>query len=135
MTKYHTQWAGQFYVAAELTRRGYYVTLTLGNAPRTDLIVLSPEQKTFRVEVKAQQTQNFWLIRKHPVDEAHFYVLVVFRAKESPRYFILTCADVQRLRQEYADRMTVRGRYNDKFGGFNWGTPLQFCDRWDVLPR
>ncbi len=34
-SRYHTQWAAQFYVAAELTRRGYFVILTLGKRPST----------------------------------------------------------------------------------------------------
>ena len=35
---YHSEWAAQFFAAAELSRRGYTVTLTLGNARATDLI-------------------------------------------------------------------------------------------------
>ena len=41
--KYQTQWASQFFAAAELIRRGDQVALTLGNAPVTDLLVVSPE--------------------------------------------------------------------------------------------
>ena len=73
---YQTQWAAQFYVAAELSRRGYMIALTLGNAPRTDLMATSPSGRFFRVEVKGQATKNFWLIRRHHADKDHFYVLV-----------------------------------------------------------
>lgn len=50
--RYQTQWAGQFYVAAELTRRGYIVSFTLGNAPTTDLLARVPEGEAFSVEVQ-----------------------------------------------------------------------------------
>jgi len=43
--KYLPQWACQFYAAAELTRRGYLVSLTFGNAPVADLLVVNPSQK------------------------------------------------------------------------------------------
>jgi hypothetical protein len=50
--RYKTQWAAQFYAAAELTRRGYLVSLTLGNAPVADLLAVSPSGKHFMVDVK-----------------------------------------------------------------------------------
>ena len=67
--RYLTQWGAQFYVAAELSRRNYLVTFTFGNAPTTDLLVVSPNEKAFRVEVKGQKTHNFWLIKKRMVED------------------------------------------------------------------
>lgn len=40
-TRYRTQWLTQLYTAAELTRRGYLLSLTLGNAPVSGRICLS----------------------------------------------------------------------------------------------
>jgi hypothetical protein len=38
-----TQWAAQFAVASELCKRGYEVSLTMGNAtPVADLMLVSP---------------------------------------------------------------------------------------------
>ena len=45
--KYKTQWTAQFFVAAELTRRGYLVTFTLGNAKDVDLLAVSPKARNF----------------------------------------------------------------------------------------
>lgn len=134
-SRYQTQWAAQFYVAGELCRRGYMVALTLGNAPRTDLLATSPLGQCFRVEVKGQSTKNFWLIRCHDVDKSHFYVLVFLPTKGPPEFFILTCEEVQTLRLEYATRMKERGRYRDELGGLNWTTPLAHRDSWDKLPE
>ena len=54
--RYRTQWATQFYVAAELTRRGYLVSLTFGNAAVSDLLVSSPSGNNFTVDTKGQST-------------------------------------------------------------------------------
>ncbi|MHC4716931.1 MAG: hypothetical protein ACYS5V_08180 [Planctomycetota bacterium] len=131
---YQTQWASQFFVAAELCRRGYMVALTLGNAPRTDLMATSPSGRCFRVEVKGQATKSFWLIRRHPVDEDHFYVLVFIPKAGPPDFFVLTCEELQALREEYAVRKRSEGAYRDELGGFNWTTPREHRDRWDKLP-
>jgi len=44
-----TQWAGQFETALELTRRGFLVSLTLGNTPDTDLFCGRVEGGAFRI--------------------------------------------------------------------------------------
>jgi protease II len=134
LSEYHSQWAGQFYVAAELTRLGYSVAFTLGNAKRTDLMVTSPKDKSFRVEVKTQQTKNFWIIRRHDVEENQYYVLVYIHKSDPPVFYILTGAEIQRLREEYADKMKGGGKYDDNFGGMNWTTPHTHQGRWNVLP-
>lgn len=65
--RYRTQWTSQFYAAAELTRRGYLVSLTFGNAPVSDLLVRSLDDNQFSVDVKGQSTKNFWLIQRREV--------------------------------------------------------------------
>jgi len=40
--RHFSQWSSTFYAAAELTRRGYLVSMALGMAPKTDLLVESP---------------------------------------------------------------------------------------------
>ncbi len=72
--KYQTQWTSQFYVAAELTRRGYLVSLTLGNAPKADLLVVSPNEKTFKVDVKGQRNKSFWLIQNRESQDPNFII-------------------------------------------------------------
>jgi hypothetical protein len=70
--KYQTQWASQFYVAAELTRRGYLVSLTFGNTSETDLLVYCPSRGQFTVDVKGQSTRNFWLLRRRELRQHYF---------------------------------------------------------------
>lgn len=138
MGRYHTQWAGQFYVAAELTRRGYSVTLTLGNARRTDLVVISPNGTMFKVEVKALSNKNFWIISPPPDADDHFYVLVYLPKDEAapPQFFVMTCRETQQLRKAYEAKTKARGsKYSDDFAGFNWRDPFAYAGRWESLPK
>jgi hypothetical protein len=135
--KYKTQWASQFYAAAELTRRGYLVSLTFGNAPVADLLVVSPKQKHFMIDVKGQSNRNFWLIQPREIDEELFYVLV-YLPKElaAPEFYILRCADMIAKREAYKEHIEAGSRkYHDDLGGFNFGDAKDCKDRWDKLPE
>ena len=57
---FQTQWAAQFAVASELCRRNYKVALTLGNHPMIDLMVVSPNDAKFNVDVKGQYSDKPW---------------------------------------------------------------------------
>ena len=134
--KYQTQWAAQFYVAAELTRRGYLVSLTLGNAPVADLLVVSPNGEHFMVDVKGQATKNFWLIKRRAPRDDLFYILVYLPKDEHPKFFILSSHELMREREEYRKHIESKGRkYRDELGGINWSTALRYENRWDKLPR
>jgi hypothetical protein len=134
--KYKTQWACQFYAAAELTRRGYLVSLTFGNAPVADLLVVSPKQKHFMVDVKGQSSRNFWLMQYREIDEELFYVLV-YLPKEfaAPEFYILSCAEMIKRREAYRKHIeNGSGKYHDQMGGFNFGDVKDCISRWDKLP-
>jgi hypothetical protein len=134
-TRYKTQWAAQFYAAAELTRRGYLVSLTLGNAPFADLLVQSPKGAKFAIDVKGQSTKNFWLIQNRPKNDDHYFVLVFLsKNMEQPKYFIMSSNELMRKREEYKNRMIEGGRYRDDLGGINWSTAFDYENKWDNLP-
>lgn len=136
--RYQTQWATQFYVAAELTRRGYLVSLTLGNAPVADLLVVSPEQEQFMIDVKGQSTKNFWLIQRRESQDGLFFVLVYLPKDydEPPKFYILSSTELMREREEYKHHIeSTSGKYDDKMGGINWKTAFDYENRWDTLPR
>jgi len=65
-TRYKTQWAAQFFAAAELTRRGYLVSLTFGNAPASGLHVQSPIGTQFTVETTAAMLEGQGLLPPPP---------------------------------------------------------------------
>jgi len=134
-TRYRTQWAAQFYTAAELTRRGYLVSLTFGNAPVSDLLGRSPNGSQFTVDVKGQSTKNFWLIQPRVPDPRHFFILVFLPKQNTPpQYFIISSDKLMCLREEYKQSALARGKYRDDLGGINWSTALQYGGKWDTLP-
>jgi hypothetical protein len=135
--KYRTQWATQFFAAAELTRRGYLVSLTFGNAPVSDLLVQSPQGVKFTVDVKGQSTKNFWIIQRRPENPEHYFILVFLPKKLSdpPEFFVLSSDELMRKREEYKQRMMKQGKYKDNLGGINWSTARDYKGKWDNLPQ
>ena len=133
--RYKTQWTAQFYVAAELTRRDYLVSLTFGNAPVSDLLVRSPLGRQFTVDVKGQSTKNFWLIQDRPLDPNHYFVLVYLPQNLGPpRFFIVSSDELMRRREEYKQLALPKGRYRDELGGINWSTAFDYEAKWGNLP-
>lgn len=138
--RYQTQWATQFYAAAELTRRGYLVSLTLGNAPAIDLLCVSPEGRNFNVDVKGQATKNFWLIQKRFLEEQKnlFYFLIYMPKdlEKAPNIYIATAKELMAKRDEYKKHIEAKsGKYRDDMGGINWKTASEFENKWDKLPK
>ncbi|MFH1369777.1 MAG: hypothetical protein ABII09_00580 [Planctomycetota bacterium] len=135
-TRYKTQWAAQFFAAAELTRRGYLVSLTFGNAPTSDLLVQSPIGTQFTVDIKGQLTKNFWLIQRRELTPNHYFILVYLPNNlDTPRYFVLSSDELMKRREEYKESVLPRGRYRDDLGGINWPTVFYYENRWDNLPK
>lgn len=93
LEKNQTGIAGEFYVAGELSRMGYNVTLTFGNTKAVDLLI-QKEQLTYAIQVKSiQATKSLcWNIDKTKVLTDHYYVLVnlhVDHPEEKPEFFVL----------------------------------------------
>lgn len=134
--RYKTQWASQFFAAAELTRRDHLVSLTFGNAPVADLLIQSPNGNQFTVDVKGQSTKSFWLLQRRTENPNHYYILVYLPKNFSvPQYFIVSSNELMKHREEYRQHVLPKGRYRDDLGGVNWTTPFIYEDKWDNLPE
>ncbi len=143
---YRTQWAGQFGVAHELTRRDYLVTFTTGNAPATDLLCMSPSEVAFSVQVKSLSSKNYFPYQERLLEPSptHFFVFVLLPASvsERPEYFVLNNKQflqiVEEQNQILRDSEKKRGRPYAKFSpGINYGTLARhdFHDAWGNLPE
>ena len=140
-SSHRTQWAAQFAAASELCKRGYEVALTLGNHPNADIMVRSPSNFPFSVDVKGLYKQNFWAVSSKAQQPSLFYIFAFVPDDAINRFFVLTQEDVNR---EIADeierarkRATKRGSLVDKsnvFPGIPWNYAKNFEDRWDILP-
>ena len=135
-----SQWAAQFLVASELVRRGYTVSFTMGNhTPDADLIVRSPNDELFLVDVKGQRQKGPWLVKPKDSVKALFYILVYLAPlpkgndpRKPDEFFVLKQEEASELAKAFP-----ASHPNDKgvFPGFGWHDPERFRDDWSKLPR
>ncbi len=85
--------SGEYFVAAELYRRGWLVGMTIGNAKSVDLYAEKNNRK-IAVQVKAifKKANIGWTLMKDKVKEGCFYILVNLNGDKMtlPDYYILT---------------------------------------------
>lgn len=93
--------AGEFLVAGELSRRGYPVSITMGNAKAIDIHADTMNRKeTIRIDAKATRSKTSWPINKNSVDPGIFYIFVNLRSEEEikkntkPEYFIVIGTEI-----------------------------------------
>jgi hypothetical protein len=124
--KYHLSLAGEFYVAAELQRRGISAAVTYGNAKNADVVAFSMSgEKAVVVEVKSTSQAKWvvggmvpvasakpWVFVHMPIDPAtpaSFYIVL-----QSELHDILAPGEAEYYRKfkekhgvEYGDRKGV----------------------------
>jgi len=135
-SRYSTQWAGQFYIAAELCKREFLMSFPLGNAKETDLMVKSPRGTPFRVEVKTQRTVNFWRYKQRDVSEDLFYIFVYLNEiEQNPKFYILTSKEARSEWDEYYDKHKKPSSNRTAYG---WGASnpsiRNYGANWRKLP-
>ena len=121
--------AGEFLAAGELARRGFNVTLTLGNTKAIDLLI-EKKGKLYPVQVKSIQRRKSicWNISLSKIESHHLcYILINLNSDtlESPEYYILTEDEV---RQHF--KPTKSGR---DYLEYSVAQRLNFQNRWDKI--
>jgi hypothetical protein len=92
--------AGEYFVAAELTRRGYIASISLRNTRGIDILATNQAAtKSFTIQCKTNQlTKSEWLLNEKSeafVAKNHFYVFVALGdVNERPSYHIVPSAIV-----------------------------------------
>lgn len=136
----HTSSAAVLGTGAELSRRGYDVTFTLGNTGRVDMLCSVPDGQSFKIQVKGISTANAFYI-----DESFFegsaqpdlflvVVLVPRLGDDSPfRFFMLSHADAK---NEFSKMPTHKrdGRPYESGSGLNWGSIKPYENAWGKFP-
>jgi hypothetical protein len=118
--------AGEYFVAAELYRRGYTVAMTLGNAKSIDLFA-ERDGRTVNVQVKAiAKRQNVgWPIMRDKVLPGIVYVFVCLNAPPAPpSYFIATSEEAKSRVKQYRTRGII---------DLTALRSADFMDRWDKI--
>lgn len=120
--------SGEYFVAAELYRRGYSVGMTIGNAKAVDLFA-EKDGKVHQVQVKTIYSKKSvgWPIMTHMVKADVIYVLVNLNETNAPDYYILKPEEMIPLIQDYekSKRGVLQlGRVKKR---------AEFKDRWDRI--
>jgi hypothetical protein len=138
-SRQHTAWAATFATAAELSRRGYDVTFTLGNTPRIDLLCAVPDGEQFKVQVKGISNsagfyaQKEFFVTPMQIDLFLVVVLVPSDEKTELQFFILT-HDEARREFEKMPKYKKDGRpYVAEFG-LNWRSVTPYEGNWHSFP-
>ena len=94
VNRFQTGMQGVYLVAAELTYRGFIVSVTSRNAFGADLLVTDQRcQRTYSVQVKTNhQVSNCWLLSEHARNiksPTHVYVFVNLKKDQRPEYYVV----------------------------------------------
>lgn len=98
LEKSQTGIASEFYVAGELSRLGYNVSLTCGNTKSIDLLI-EKDGKAIPIQVKGIQKNKSlcWNLDKNKVKSEMFYILVNLHVDDitkKPEFFVLNASEV-----------------------------------------
>lgn len=121
--KYHLSLAGEFFVAAELQRRGIKAAVTYGNAKAADIVAFSGDgERAVVIEVKST-AQSKWVVGGLPGPGRQPWVFVHIAEDHSvpPEYYVLLQDElheiVKRLDDEYQKRYGERHGTDVRFEG------------------
>ena len=104
-----THLAGEYFVAAELSKRGYSIGITMGNAKAIDVIAVR-DATTAKIQVKAiaSRTYSGWPMTRNALRDDVVYIFVCLNeCEEAPAYFILHPSEVRERIKQYATRGIV----------------------------
>jgi hypothetical protein len=119
--------SGEYFVAAELLRRGYSVGITMGNAKAIDILA-EKDGHQYIIQVKAifKKKNIGWPIMRDKVNEQIFYIFVNLNGDKmsEPDYFIATGKEAKLKVKQYNTRgiIDLSTLNND-----------DFKDRWDKI--
>ncbi|GAB3545176.1 hypothetical protein [Spirosoma fluminis] len=136
--------AGEYFVAAELSRRGFMASITLRNNDSIDIHASRlDDNKMFAIQVKTTQVRR----RQWPLSakaekqfsQNHFYVFVNLKGlDERPDYFIVPSAVVaQSTRDSHQLWLDTPGKqgqvHNDNSMRVFSDKEGEYLERWDLL--
>lgn len=127
MDKNKTNLAGEFFVAAELSKRGFIVALTLGNAKEVDILIRTSNDKNIAVQVKALKKLDCFDLAVDKVKNEIIYVFVSLNnIGQIPDFYILKGSDLLESQEHFygASLKTQRQTVNQ-------GPLHEHKDRWD----
>ena len=135
--------AGEYFVAAELSRRGYIASISLRNTRGIDILATNATaSRSVTIQCKTSQSRNDWMLNdkcESFFSENHFYVFVALGGPlERPRYHVVPSAAVAKhVRDDHSNWLARPGRH----GQAHVDNPVrnfhdranEYLERWDLL--
>jgi hypothetical protein len=136
--------AGEYFVAAELSRRGHIASISLRNTRGIDILATNAAaSRSVSLQCKTNQlSRSVWILNdkcESFVSENHFYVFVVLGGPlERPRYHVVPSGAVAKfVRDDHSNWLATPGRH----GQAHVDNPVrnfhdkanEYLERWDLL--
>ncbi len=136
--------AGEYFVAAELSRRGHIASISLRNTRGIDILATNSEaSRSITIQCKTNQlARRVWILNEKSdgfFSDAHFYVFVALGSVlERPRYHIVPSRTVAEhtstSHREWLHTPGRGGRQHVDSPVRNFSDPNdEFLERWDLL--
>ena len=144
LTKVLSGVAGEYYVAAELSKRGYVASITLRNTRGIDILCTNEETyKAVNIQVKTNQgPERSWILGEKAENEKDnnlFYVFVCLNGGDKhPNFFVVPSNDVARYTKETNDEflntLGKKGQQRKPNSIRNFKDyEEKYINRWDLL--
>ncbi len=136
--------SGEYFVAAELSRRGYIASITLRNTRGIDVLCSNEDaSKQVSIQVKTTKESNqVWILDKKAEDfhsSSHFYVFVKLNKQDvKPDFFIVPSKIVAKLVKDshqkwlHGKSKTGKKRKDTSMRKFH-DDEGKYLNRWDLL--
>jgi len=108
----NTNLASEFFVASQLFRLGYNVTITLGHTKEIDLYVADSDGKVVTIDVKGLKNTTNWPVKFKQPKKNHYFVFVTYLNKFSeldiePEVFVIPSVRMRKLIGQWAGNPDV----------------------------
>ena len=136
--------AGEYFVAAELSRRGHIASISLRNTRGIDILATNADaSRSVTIQCKTNQlSETSWMLNdkcESFASENHFYVFVVLGGPlERPRYHVVPSAAVAKHTRDghrnWLNTPGLRGRahVDSPIRKFD-DSANEYLERWDLL--
>lgn len=142
--KYHLSLSDEFYVAAELQRRGISAAVTYGNAKKADVVAFSASgERAVIIEVKSTSQQKWVIGSRAPASSPKPWVLVYIPSDktEAPSFYVVLQSELHNimapLDEEYSRRYLEKHgeEYGDRPGvaNFTRSQAAPYKDAWGKI--
>ena len=136
--------SGEYFVAAELERRGYTAAVPMSNTKDFDILAINRENPCHQIAIQVKTTQykhKKWMLNQKCEKlkgNNIIYVLVALNELEQPEYHIIPseylAEKVYQSHREWLNTPGVNGQpHNDNPTRAFTDYDDKFLDRWDLL--